>query len=39
MFGNRVSGAYLVKFSWTGITSHVSIKGAASPDDPALAGY
>jgi len=39
VFGDRDSGAYLVKFSWTGITRHVMVKGAASPDDPALAGY
>src|SRR5260370_24270876 len=39
VFGDRGSGAYLVKFSWTGITRHVMVKGAASPDDPALASY
>ena len=39
MFGDRGSGAYLVKFSWTAIRRHVPVKGAASPDDPALAGY
>ena len=39
VFGDRDSGAYLVKFSWTGIRRHVPVKGAASPDDPALAGY
>ena len=39
VFGDRDSGAYLVKFSWTGIERHVPVKGAASPDDPALAGY
>ena len=39
MFGDRDSGAYLVKFSWTAIQRHVLVKGAASPDDPALAGY
>jgi RNA-directed DNA polymerase len=39
VFGDRDSGAYLVKFSWTGITRHVSFKGAASPDDLALASY
>ena len=38
VFGDRDSGAYLVKFSWTGIGRHVLVKGAASPDDPALAG-
>ena len=39
MFGDRDSGAYLLKFSWTDIVRHVLVKGAASPDDPALAGY
>ena len=39
VFGDRDSGAYLVKFSWTAIRRHVPVKGAASPDDPALAGY
>jgi RNA-directed DNA polymerase len=39
VFGDRDSGGYLVKFSWTGIERHVPVKGGASPDDPALAGY
>ena len=39
MFGDRDSGAYLVKFSWTAIQRHVLVTGAASPDDPALAQY
>jgi RNA-directed DNA polymerase len=39
VFGDRDSGAYLVKFSWTAIQRHVLVKGAASPDDPALAEY
>jgi RNA-directed DNA polymerase len=39
VFGDRDSSAYLVKFSWTAIQRHVLVKGAASPDDPALAGY
>jgi RNA-directed DNA polymerase len=39
VFGDRGSGAYLVRFSWTGIQRHVPVKGAASPDDPALASY
>ena len=37
--GDRDSGGYLVKFSWTGIERHVPVTGAASPDDPALASY
>jgi RNA-directed DNA polymerase len=39
VFGNRDTGAYLPKPSWTGIVRHTLVKGAASPDDPALARY
>ena len=39
MFGDRDSGRYLVKFSWTPIVRHILVKGRASPYDPALAGY
>jgi RNA-directed DNA polymerase len=40
VFGDRGgAGACLVKFSWTAIRRHVLVTGAASPDDPALAGY
>jgi RNA-directed DNA polymerase len=39
VFGDRDSGACLVKFSWTAIQRHVPVTGAASPDDPALASY
>ena len=39
VFGDRDTGAYLVRFSWTAIERHVPVKGAASPDDPALASY
>ena len=39
VFDDRDSGACLVKFSWTNIRRHVPVTGAASPDDPALAGY
>jgi RNA-directed DNA polymerase len=39
VFGDRDSGGHLVKFSWTRIDRHVMVKGAASPDDPALACY
>jgi hypothetical protein len=39
VFGDRDSGIYLVKFSWTAITRHVMVSGSASPDDPALASY
>jgi len=39
VFGNRDTGAYLPKPSWTGIVRHTLVKGGASPDDPALARY
>ncbi|MFI5898548.1 group II intron reverse transcriptase/maturase [Actinoplanes sp. NPDC051513] len=39
VFGDRESGAYLVKFSWTKIVRHQLVKGTASPDDPDLAVY
>jgi RNA-directed DNA polymerase len=39
VFGDRDSGAYLVKFAWTTITRHTLVKGWASPDDPALIDY
>ena len=39
VFGDRETGAYLLKHSWTSIRRHVLVKGRASPDDPDLAGY
>jgi RNA-directed DNA polymerase len=39
VFGNPVTGAFLPKPSWTEIVRHIMVKGGASPDDPALAGY
>jgi len=39
VFGDRDSGAYRTKFAWTGIVRHRMVKGASSPDDPALAQY
>jgi RNA-directed DNA polymerase len=39
VFGDRDSGAYLLKFAWTKIVRHTLVKGWASPDDPGLAGY
>jgi RNA-directed DNA polymerase len=39
VFGDRKSGAYLIKFSWTDIVRHTLVQGEASPDDPALAQY
>ena len=34
MFGDRDSGAYLLKFARTKITRHTLVKGWASPDTP-----
>ncbi|MEX5638138.1 group II intron maturase-specific domain-containing protein, partial [Parafrankia sp. FMc2] len=39
VFGDRDSGAFLVRFAWTKIVRHDLVKGRASPDDPILAGY
>jgi len=39
VFGDRHSGAYLIKFSWTRIVRHQLVKGGASPYDPALTDY
>ncbi|MDR5728544.1 MAG: group II intron reverse transcriptase/maturase [Terriglobia bacterium] len=39
VFGDRNSGAYLLKFSWTRIVRHQLVPGRASPDDPTLADY
>jgi RNA-directed DNA polymerase len=39
VFGDRDSGAYLTKFSWTKIVRHAPVQGRASPDDPALTDY
>src|SRR6266496_1796843 len=39
VFGDRDSGAYLPRLSWTPIVRHTMVKGGASPDDPSPAGY
>src|SRR6266566_406706 len=39
VFGDKQTGAYLLKFSWFPIERHVLIKGTSSPDDPHLANY
>jgi RNA-directed DNA polymerase len=39
VFGDRDSGAYLPRLSWTPIVRHTMVKGGASLDDPSLAGY
>lgn len=39
VFGDRNSGVYLLKFSWTPIARHTLVKGTSSPDDPTVASY
>jgi RNA-directed DNA polymerase len=39
VFGDRASGAYLLKFAWTKIVRHQLVNGRSSPDDPTLADY
>lgn len=39
VFGDRSTGAYLLRFGWTRIVRHRLVKGRSSPDDPALAEY
>ena len=39
VLGDRDSGAYLQKHTWTKIVRHQMVPGTASPDDPTLAEY
>jgi RNA-directed DNA polymerase len=39
VFGDRRSGAFMHRFSWTNIVRHQMVSGAASPDDPTLTEY
>lgn len=39
VFGDKGTGAYLLKFAWFPIERHILVKGTASPDDPALRDY
>ena len=39
VFGDRTSGAYLVKHAWTKIVRHQMVRMGSSPDDPVLAEY
>jgi RNA-directed DNA polymerase len=39
VFGDRNSGAYLVKHAWTRIVRHQMVRAGSSPDDPGLAEY
>jgi RNA-directed DNA polymerase len=39
VFGDRDSGAFLLRHAWTKIVRHQMVPGRASPDDPTLADY
>lgn len=39
VFGDRDSGLYLRRFSWTPIVRHRMVPGTASPDDPRLVKF
>ncbi|MBO0811649.1 MAG: group II intron reverse transcriptase/maturase [Microlunatus sp.] len=39
VFGDRDTGAYLLRFGWTKIIRHQLVPGWASPDDPSLTAY
>jgi RNA-directed DNA polymerase len=39
VFGDKPSGAYLLKFRWFKIERHPLVRGRASPDDPRLRDY
>lgn len=39
VFGDKTSGAYLLKFRWFNIKRHVLVKGNYSPDNPNLKSY
>jgi RNA-directed DNA polymerase len=39
VFGDKHTGAYLLKFGWFPIERHILVKGRASPDDPSLKAY
>jgi RNA-directed DNA polymerase len=39
VFGDKRSGAYLLKFGWAKIVRHRLVQGTASPDDPRLGDY
>ena len=39
VFGDKQSGGYMQKFSWTKIERHILVKKRSSPDDPSLTEY
>ena len=39
VFGDKQTGQYMLKFSWTKIERHTLVKQRSSPDDPSLIDY
>ena len=39
VFGEKQTGNYMLKFSWTKIERHILVKQRSSPDDPSLREY
>ncbi|MFD3782316.1 group II intron reverse transcriptase [Streptomyces sp. NPDC058612] len=39
IFGDKETGKFLCKFTWTNIVRHTPVKGGASKDDPSLEEY
>jgi RNA-directed DNA polymerase len=39
VFGDKRTGAFLPKYTWTKVERHPKVKGTASPDDPSLKEY
>lgn len=39
VFGDKATGHYLLRFSWSPIERHILIRGNASPDDASLKDY
>jgi len=39
VFGDKLTGGYLLKFAWTKIERHTLVRGNASPDDASLKQY
>ena len=39
VFGNKQSGAYMLKYAWFPIERHVLVQGKSSPDNPKLKDY
>lgn len=39
VFGDKINGYHMLKFSWTKIDRHTLVRQKSSPDDPSLAEY